>query len=144
MNPFMKTRVALLACMVAAAALLGACQQRSAEETGSAGGSTTGSTTGSSGESSGGSTAGTAESARGGMADTAKGASSDTAMTAKVKAALLRDSRINSTDISVETSKGEVVLSGLVDSQSQVDQALQVARNVEGVQKVTNKTKPRH
>ena len=127
MNASIKS-TALLACLVTAAGLLGACQQRSAEEAGA---------------SSGGSSAGTAQSSSGGMAEGAKEASSDTAITAKVKAALMRDSRVNSTDISVETNKGEVVLSGFVDSQPQIEHAMQVARNVEGVSKVTNKMKPR-
>lgn len=68
---------------------------------------------------------------------------SDTAITAKVKAALAKERKVNVSDISVETSQGEVILSGFVDSPAQMDQALKIAKSVEGVAKVTNKMKPR-
>ena len=40
--------------------------------------------------------------------------------------------------IAVVTRKGEVQLSGFVDNQTQIDQALVLARGVEGVQSVAN------
>jgi hyperosmotically inducible protein len=70
-------------------------------------------------------------------------ATSDTVITAKVKSALLAESKVKSTDIHVDTDKGEVVLSGIVDSDAQISQAIQVASNVNGVKKVTNKMKAR-
>lgn len=63
----------------------------------------------------------------------------DSVITTKVKTALMADSDIKGTDISVETNKGEVMLSGFVDSQAQIDKALKVANAVEGVKRVDNK-----
>lgn len=63
----------------------------------------------------------------------------DSVVTTRVKSALLSDPSTKSFDISVETRKGEVQLSGFVDNQAKIDRAIEVARNVEGVQSVTNK-----
>ena len=63
----------------------------------------------------------------------------DSAITAKVKAALLADADVKSTDINVETKKGEVQLSGFVSNPQQVDRAVKVASAVDGVKKVDNK-----
>jgi hyperosmotically inducible protein len=62
----------------------------------------------------------------------------DGVITTKVKAALLADPDIKSFDIAVETSKGEVQLSGFVDSQEQIDQAVAIAQKVDGVTSVGN------
>lgn len=113
----------LLATAVVSVALLSACQQRS-EDAGS-------------GSSSGASSTDMTSSG------SERSATNDTAITAKVKSALLADSKIKSTDINVETNKGEVILSGFVDSDLQIDQAIKVAGNVDGVKKVTNKMKAR-
>lgn len=63
----------------------------------------------------------------------------DSVITAKIKTALLGDPDVKSLDITVDTSKGEVVLSGVVDNKSQIEKAEKVAQNIEGVQKVNNK-----
>lgn len=63
----------------------------------------------------------------------------DSAITAKVKAALVDDESIKSTDISVETEKSVVTLSGFVESQTQAEQAVKVAKGVEGVKSVSDK-----
>ncbi|HRQ06084.1 BON domain-containing protein [Nitrosomonas halophila] len=60
----------------------------------------------------------------------------DSVITAKVKAALIKDSIIKSTDINVVTRNGEVQLSGFVESQTQVDRAIEIAQEVEGVKNV--------
>jgi len=60
------------------------------------------------------------------------------AITAKVKAALLKDSSLKSTEISVETFKGVVQLSGFVGSQADADAAAKLAAKVEGVKSVKN------
>lgn len=60
----------------------------------------------------------------------------DGVITATVKSALLADPNIKSLDIAVITRKGEVQLSGFVNSQSQIDQATAIARKVDGVTKV--------
>ncbi len=63
----------------------------------------------------------------------------DGLVTARVRAALFADPRVNSTDIGVVTRKGEVQLSGYVDTQSQIDEAISIARGVNGVQGIDNK-----
>lgn len=62
----------------------------------------------------------------------------DSVITTSVKSALLADATINSSNVQVETRKGTVQLSGFVDSQSQIDQALAVTRSVAGVTAVDN------
>jgi hyperosmotically inducible periplasmic protein len=62
----------------------------------------------------------------------------DSIVTTRVKSALLSDPGVNSADIAVATSKGEVQLSGFVDSQAQIDRALVVTRAVEGTQGIVN------
>jgi hyperosmotically inducible protein len=62
----------------------------------------------------------------------------DGIITAKVKSALLADPGMKSFDIAVVTSKGDVQLSGFVDNQAQIDQAMELARKVEGVANVGN------
>lgn len=62
----------------------------------------------------------------------------DAVITAGVKSALLADPAIKSFDLQVETRKGTVQLSGFVDSQAQIDQALAVTRSVAGVTGVEN------
>lgn len=63
----------------------------------------------------------------------------DGIVTTKVKSALLADPDIKSLDLKVETRNGEVMLSGFVASQGQVDRAISVARSVPGVSLVSNK-----
>lgn len=61
---------------------------------------------------------------------------SDSLITAKVKTALLRAKDLDSLDVSVETYRNEVLLSGFVKSEAQRAKALQVASSVTGVQAV--------
>ncbi len=63
---------------------------------------------------------------------------SDTATTTKVKTALLAERNLKSLDISVETQNGVVQLSGFATSSAQIDQAVDVAKNVKGVKDVKN------
>ena len=63
----------------------------------------------------------------------------DSSITAKVKAALVDHDSIKSTDISVETKKNVVTLSGFVASQAQAEEAVKVAKGVEGVTSVRDK-----
>jgi hyperosmotically inducible periplasmic protein len=60
----------------------------------------------------------------------------DSAITAKVKAALLRERQLKSLDVSVETYRGEVILSGFVKDEAQRKKAMQVASGVSGVTSV--------
>jgi hyperosmotically inducible protein len=62
----------------------------------------------------------------------------DTVITTRIKAALMADPKINSYDFKVETRKGEVLLSGFVDSQDQIDLASATVRSVEGVKSIQN------
>jgi osmotically-inducible protein OsmY len=62
----------------------------------------------------------------------------DTAITAKVKTAIFNDETLKTNDISVETNKGRVQLSGFVDSSADIAQAGVVAKGVGGVTSVKN------
>jgi len=62
----------------------------------------------------------------------------DSVITTKVKALLAEDDFLKSFEISVETYKGTVQLSGFVDSQKAVDKAGEIARGVKGVKSVKN------
>jgi hyperosmotically inducible protein len=63
----------------------------------------------------------------------------DTVITTLVKAGLADSMDVKSFDFKVETRKGEVLLSGFVDNQSQIDRAVAVAQAVAGVISVDNK-----
>jgi osmotically-inducible protein OsmY len=62
----------------------------------------------------------------------------DSAITTKVKAAIFNDPALKVFQINVETFKGEVQLSGFVDSAQSVKKAGDVARGVKGVKSVKN------
>jgi len=62
----------------------------------------------------------------------------DTVITTKVKSLLAVDDFLKSFQISVETYKGTVQLSGFVGSQKAVDKADEIARSVKGVKAVKN------
>ena len=62
----------------------------------------------------------------------------DSVITTKVKAELAGDDFFKSFQISVETYKGVVQLSGFVNSQQAVDKAGEIVRNVQGVRSVKN------
>src|SRR5204863_191149 len=63
----------------------------------------------------------------------------DSVITSKIKTSLIAEKGIDSTDISVETAKGRVMLSGDVKSPDQRQMAEGVARKVAGVKEVENK-----
>ena len=62
----------------------------------------------------------------------------DSVITTKVKSKLAADDFLKSFEISVETYKGIVQLSGFVGSQQAVDKAGEIARGVQGVKSVEN------
>jgi hyperosmotically inducible protein len=64
---------------------------------------------------------------------------SDGTLTAKVKTALLADEAVPGSSIDVDSSAGVVTLSGKLASQAQVDRAVGIARNIEGVERVENR-----
>jgi osmotically-inducible protein OsmY len=65
----------------------------------------------------------------------------DTVITAKVKAAVFQEPSLKSAEINVETFKGVVQLSGFVNSQADINKAVEVARGVTGVKSVKNDMK---
>ena len=62
----------------------------------------------------------------------------DATVTAKVKADLIKDGAVKSTDIRVETTSGVVQLSGFVGSDAIRQRAEQLAKSVAGVKTVRN------
>lgn len=62
----------------------------------------------------------------------------DATITAKVKSQLLADPEVSGLNVNVTTHKGQVQLSGYVDSAKQRTQAEQIAKNTEGVKSVSN------
>lgn len=62
----------------------------------------------------------------------------DTWITTKVKTALIEDPVVKSSEVNVETFKGEVQLSGFVTSKEAMDKAMSIARGINGVNSVIN------
>jgi len=62
----------------------------------------------------------------------------DTVITSKVKAAILGEPTLKSSEINVETFKGVVQLSGFVNSQSDINKAVEITRSIKGVSSVKN------
>ncbi len=62
----------------------------------------------------------------------------DSVITNKVKAAILSDPKLKVTQISVETFKGVVQLSGFVNTNAAATRAVDLARRVKGVKQVNN------
>lgn len=62
----------------------------------------------------------------------------DSVITTKVKALLFDEPDLKSGQINVETFKGVVQLSGFVNSQADINRAIEIARSVKGVQSVKN------
>ncbi|MGE5240598.1 MAG: BON domain-containing protein [Bacteroidota bacterium] len=62
----------------------------------------------------------------------------DAAITAKVKNQLLQDKNVSGLQVTVETYKGRVQLSGFVSSQYEKIKAEKLARGVPGVRSVSN------
>ena len=63
----------------------------------------------------------------------------DVTITTKVKAAFVDATEVKALDIKVQTEKGVVQLSGFVETQNQIDKAVELANGVKGVQEVQNK-----
>ena len=62
----------------------------------------------------------------------------DSVITTKVKAAVFNEPSLKSAEINVETYKGTVQLSGFVNSESDIQKAVEVARSIKGVSSVKN------
>jgi osmotically-inducible protein OsmY len=65
----------------------------------------------------------------------------DTVITTRVKAAVFAEPTLKSSEINVETFKGRVQLTGFVNSQTDINRAVVVARAVPGVSSVANDMK---
>ncbi len=62
----------------------------------------------------------------------------DSVLTAKVKASIFNEPTLKSTEINVETYKGDVQLSGFVAQPEDAKKAADIARGVKGVTSVKN------
>lgn len=62
----------------------------------------------------------------------------DSVITTKVKAAVLNEPTLKSSEVNVETYKGVVQLSGFVNSEADIAKAADLARSVKGVTSVKN------
>ncbi|MGD9852658.1 MAG: BON domain-containing protein [Nitrospirales bacterium] len=69
----------------------------------------------------------------------------DAMITSSIKTSLISDDLVDAFEIDVDTHRGTVMLSGFVETQNQIDRAVEIANKAEGVQKVINKleTKPK-
>jgi hypothetical protein len=63
----------------------------------------------------------------------------DSTITARVKTALIKDPRIQASEIDVQTYQGRVTLNGVVDSAAMAERALEVARATPGVRTIDDK-----
>jgi osmotically-inducible protein OsmY len=63
----------------------------------------------------------------------------DSVLSSKVKTALHADEDVSGFQVTVETFKSVVQLSGFVDTPAQAQKAEQIARKVQGVQEVRNR-----
>ena len=64
-----------------------------------------------------------------------------TVITTKVKAAIFNEPTLKSLEINVETFKGVVQLSGFVNSQADIDKAVEIVQQIKGVKSVNNDMK---
>jgi osmotically-inducible protein OsmY len=63
---------------------------------------------------------------------------SDAWITSKVTARMTADPEVNPFEIDVDTTDGVVRLSGMVETETQRSEAVEIARNTEGVKRVVN------
>jgi len=68
----------------------------------------------------------------------AKRVLSDSVITSKVKADIVKEEGFKGLEISVETHKGVVQLSGFVESKEQISRAEEIAKEIDGVKSVKN------
>jgi osmotically-inducible protein OsmY len=62
----------------------------------------------------------------------------DSVITGKVKAALVADPELKAREINVETFKGTVQLSGFVSDPQEIEKAVKMTREINGVKAVKN------
>lgn len=127
----------LLLVFALGAAITG-CERRDADQSG-AQSSGAPSAPGSDAMSSGASSSGATGSSGANASGSAERAIDDSVITTKAKSALLADTTVKGTDINVETNRGVVSLSGMVDNDRQRDRAASIVRGIDGVKSVENK-----
>jgi hyperosmotically inducible protein len=118
--------------LVLGISVLGGCNRQSPSGAGTA------SSSGASGAAGNSGTSPMRSSGSSGAAGAAGTAMSDIALTARVKAAFVADSDLQSTAISVDATNGEVTLNGALANQAQIERAAKVAGAVGGVRGVRN------
>lgn len=62
----------------------------------------------------------------------------DSLITTRIKSALMANPKINSYDFKVETRKGDVLISGFVNNQVEIDMATVLIKAVDGVKTIQN------
>lgn len=68
----------------------------------------------------------------------------DSVITSKIIATLFKDASLKATEINVETYKGIVQLSGFVTSETSINRAIDLTRNVTGVKSILNDMRIKH
>ncbi|WNM59168.1 BON domain-containing protein [Candidatus Nitrospira allomarina] len=63
----------------------------------------------------------------------------DAVITSSVKSSLIADDLVDAFEVEVDTHRSTVMLSGFVETQNQIDRAVEIAKKTDGVQKVVNK-----
>ncbi|MDQ3185747.1 MAG: BON domain-containing protein [Pseudomonadota bacterium] len=63
----------------------------------------------------------------------------DSTLTNTIKSSLLSDPVVKNLDVKIEAHNGEVMLSGVVDNQAQMDRVIMFAWMAQGIKKVDNK-----
>ena len=130
--PTNRTPVAVLS-MLAAAALLAACEKKTTTVTDTPSATTSTSTTVAPSP-----TASSAMTATTNAATKAGEAVGDAAVTAKVKTALLADDNVKGLRIDVDTKDNVVTLNGSADSKANADKAVTIAKGIDGVKSVSS------
>lgn len=128
----------LLLALMLSTAVLG-CKRGAGDDAATTGSAGSSSGNGAASEGSGAGSPGSSGAAGGGTAATAGAAIDDSVITTKLKTAILADSTLKGSSISVETRNGEVMLTGTVNNAAQKDHAASIAQALNGVKNVNNK-----
>ena len=139
-----RTRMQLLAAFAASTVLFAAgCDQRNADRSASTGATPPSTSSMASSSSAPPSTSSSTPSSDTSSTSAAPSSSTmaaadDTTITTKVKAAVMAEPNLKSTEINVDTKDGVVTLAGVVGSQEAKQRANQVAQQVQGVKSVSD------
>ena len=120
---------------LALTAAMAGCERRAADQSGAE--SSTG--TMSSGAQSSGASQSSSATGADSSAHRAGMAIDDSVITTKAKSALLADTTVKGSQINVETDKGVVSLSGMVDNERQRERAVSIVKGIDGVKSVDNR-----